>query len=112
MRWVANTDADRAAAAPTRRATMTHPIKTMCLLSTVLLLAACGASPTSVCDHMIELAKKEGNDAVSKKAEEGRGECISSLESAKEMQGAVEYSRSADCIMDATTLKAAIACQE
>ncbi len=77
----------------------------------VFVFAGCGPSPDAVCDHMIELAKKEGSDGIGKKAEEGRGECISSMESAKEMQGAMKYKESAGCIMDATTFKDAIACQ-
>ncbi len=83
------------------------------VLSCTFLFAACGPAPADVCDQMIELAKKEeGAEALVKKAEEGRSECVSSMESAKEMQGSVKYNETANCIMDATTFKDAIACQK
>lgn len=83
------------------------------VLCGAFLFTACGPSPTDVCDHMIELAKKEeGSEALVKKAEEGRSECVSSMESAKEMQGAMKYNETANCIVDATSMKDAMACQK
>ena len=77
------------------------------------LLAACGPSPTAVCDHMIELAKaEEGGEAIAKKAEEGRSQCIDSMTTAKDMQGSVKFNEKANCIMDAKTFGDAMKCQE
>ncbi len=82
-------------------------------LAFIFSFAGCGPSPTAVCDRMIELAKKEeGGEGLAKKAEEGRAECISSMESAKEMQGAAKFSEAGNCIMDAATFKDALQCQK
>lgn len=91
---------------------MTPLNKTLGVLTCLCLLPACAPSPAAVCDKMIELAKKDGSEAMAKKAAEGRSECVTSLETAQEMQGSVEYGKSANCIMDAATFKDAIACQE
>ncbi|MEM7154647.1 MAG: hypothetical protein AAF799_17495 [Myxococcota bacterium] len=91
---------------------MTTLHKTFGVLTCALFLGACGPSSTDICDKMIELAKKEGSDAMVKKLEEDRGECIAAMDSAKEMQGAMKFKESGNCIMDAATFKDAIQCRE
>jgi hypothetical protein len=67
-----------------------------------LLSLACGASPDAVCDHTLELMKKElGEEAVKAFP---RDECIKQIEREKEMQGIMKYRTEANCIMDAKTL--------
>ena len=81
-------------------------------LSCALLMTACGPSPTKICDKMIELAKAEGSEALAKKAEQERDECVDSLTSAKEMQGAAKFNEQGKCIMKASSLADAVACRE
>ncbi len=78
-------------------------------MSCILFLTACGPSPDAVCDKMIELAKKE-NEAIGKKLEEDKSECVEQMESAKEMHGMVEFRKEAKCVMDASTLEEASKC--
>lgn len=92
---------------------MTTLNRTFGVLTCALFLGACGPSSTDICDKMIELAKKEGgSDAMVKKLEKDRGECIAAMDSAKEMQGAVKFKETGDCIMDAASFKDAVQCRE
>jgi hypothetical protein len=73
-----------------------------------LVSVACGASPEAVCDHIIELAKKEGGEEAAKGLD--RAECIKSGEREKEMKGMMKWREQANCVTDATTLEAAMKC--
>ena len=75
-----------------------------------LVAAACGASPEAVCDHIIELSKKELGEEAAKGLD--RADCIKDAEREKEMQGMVKYREQANCVMDATTLEAAMKCDK
>ncbi len=78
------------------------------LLNTVLLgtfatlSLACGASPEAVCDHTLEILKKE----VGEEAVKGfpREECIKQAENQKEMKGLMKWRTESSCIMDAKTM--------
>ncbi len=90
---------------------MKHAIRITGFLAVALLASACGPSPEAVCDKFIELAKKEeGSEAIVKKLEEDKAECVESMESTKEMQGSMKFKESANCVMKAETFKAAIEC--
>ena len=91
---------------------------TVSLLAITLLLSltACGPSPEAVCDHMLEVAKKEataaGGEAAAKAIEEElpKDECIEKQERSKEMKGMIKYKEKASCIVAAETLEAMDAC--
>lgn len=68
-----------------------------------LSLSACGASPEAVCDHIIELTKKEAGEEAAKALD--RAECIKSGERQKEMKGMMKYRTEANCAMDAQKLE-------
>ncbi|MEM6296550.1 MAG: hypothetical protein AAGA54_35115 [Myxococcota bacterium] len=71
------------------------------------LAAGCGASPSELCAHVKEVAKKEAGDAAAEAATEG---CEKRFERAKEMKGLIKYREVANCVMDAQTLQAISDC--
>ena len=75
-----------------------------------LALSACGASPEAVCDHTIELTKKELGEEAAKSLD--RAECIKSAERRKEMKGMMQYRTEANCVMDAQKLEDLMKCSE
>lgn len=77
-------------------------VNTVLLGTFGLLSLACGASPEAVCDHTIEILKKEVGEEAAKGLP--REECIKAAERQKEMQGIVKYREEANCIMDAKTM--------
>ena len=76
----------------------------------VTLMTGCGPSPDALCDHMIELAKKEGGEEAAKMID--KAECVKSAEKKKEMQGLVKFNEKAGCIMDAEDLAGLAKCDE
>jgi hypothetical protein len=81
------------------------------LLATLgLVMSACGASPEAVCDHTIELTKKELGEEAAKSLD--RAECIKSAERRKEMKGMMKYRTEANCVMDAQKLEDLMKCGE
>ncbi|HLT40414.1 MAG TPA: hypothetical protein VK034_29245 [Enhygromyxa sp.] len=72
------------------------------------VLTACGPAPEAVCDHVIDIMKKEMGELFNALPEEERNkmrdECIAEAKKEKEMKGAVEYKKQATCIMDAGSL--------
>jgi hypothetical protein len=103
--------------APGSRTRRTRESNVMKKLANLVLVAtfgfvslACGASPEAVCDHMIELSKKELGEEAAKSLD--RADCIKGAEHQKEMQGMMKYRTTANCITDATTLEAAMKCDK
>ena len=91
---------------------MHHTTQITGFLALALLLPACGPSPEAVCDKFIELAKKEdASEALVEKLEEDKDQCIESIESTREMQGAVIFKEQASCVMKAESFKDAIECE-
>lgn len=74
-----------------------------------LFTLACGASPDAVCDHMIDLMKKELGEEAAKAMP--KAECVKEAEKEKEMKGMMKWRTQASCVMDATTLEAATKCE-
>ena len=85
-----------------------HKRSLVAIGSIALFTLACGASPEQVCDHVIDLAKKElGEEAAKAMPKE---ECVKDAERDKEMKGMMKWRTQAGCVMDATTLEAAMKC--
>lgn len=78
-----------------------------CLVS---LMTGCSPSADAVCDHVIELTKKEAGEEIAKGID--KAECVKSAERKKEMQGLVKYNEKAKCAMAAETLEALGACEK
>lgn len=80
------------------------------------MLAACGPAPADVCDHVIDLMKKELGEQVDAMPEEEitkiKDNCVKEAEKEKEMKGALEYNKQAKCVMAATSLEDLAKCEE
>ena len=76
-----------------------------CLLS---LATACAPSSDALCDHIIEVTKKEGGEEAAKMID--KAECVKSADRRKEMQGLIKYNKKAKCAMSAETLADIDAC--
>jgi hypothetical protein len=76
-----------------------------CLIATT---TACAPSPDAVCDHVIELTKKEVGEEASKLID--KADCVKSAERSKEMKGMVKYNKEAKCAVKAESLEALGAC--
>lgn len=81
-------------------------IKVLVVLGALATATGCAPSPQDVCDHMSELVTKGSGDAV----KPDTAECVSSVESKKEMKGLMKYRKWANCVVDASTLEAAEGC--
>lgn len=79
------------------------------------MLAACAPSPDDLCQHVIDMMKKEMGEMFDALPEEERNkmkeECVKEAEKEKEMKGAVEYNKQAKCIMKATKLEELEKCE-
>jgi hypothetical protein len=75
----------------------------------VSLAAACGPSPEAVCDHVIELTKKEIGEEAAKGID--KADCVKGAEREKEMKGMLKYNEQAKCVMDADSLEALGKCE-
>jgi hypothetical protein len=87
-----------------------HKFTLVVLGSIGLFSLGCGASPDAVCDHMIELAKKELGEEAAKAMP--KAECVKDAERQKEMAGMMKWREQANCVMDAQTLEAATKCDK
>lgn len=78
------------------------------------MLAACAPSPDDVCQHVIDMMKKELGDAADSMGEdemkEMKEKCVKDAEKEKELKGAMEYKKQAKCIMDASNLEQLAKC--
>ncbi|MFO7564526.1 MAG: hypothetical protein R6X02_17910 [Enhygromyxa sp.] len=88
---------------------------TMKKLSTVLavavlvpMLAACGPSPEKVCDHVVDLTKKELGDKVDAMSDEQlekiRTDCVKNAED-DQKKNPKTYGKRAKCVMAGTSLE-------
>jgi NADH:ubiquinone oxidoreductase subunit B-like Fe-S oxidoreductase len=75
----------------------------------VSLAAACGPSPEAVCDHVIELTKKEVGEEAAKAID--KDDCVKSAEREKEMKGMMKYNEQASCVVAAESLEALTKCE-
>jgi hypothetical protein len=95
---------------PTRLATV------LALAVFAPMLAGCGPAPADVCDHVIDLMKKELGEQADAMSEEEIGKikekCVKEGEKEKELNGALEYNKQAKCVMAATSLEDLAKCDE
>lgn len=72
------------------------------------MLSACAPAPADVCDHVIELMRKDLGEQVDAMPEEEitkiKDKCVKEAEKKKEMEGALVYNKEAKCVMAATSL--------
>jgi len=91
---------------------MTHNMlaktRTRILPLLILAVAGCGASPEEICDHQIEVVKKELGDDAAKELD--RGECVKKYEFKKDMKGLSKWSKFSSCIMEADSVDALDKC--
>lgn len=93
----------------------THP-KLLALAVLVPMLTACAPKPEDVCQHVVDLMKKEMGDQVDSMSEEQitkiKDTCVKNAEKEKELKGAIEYNKQAKCVMAAESLEDLRACEE
>lgn len=80
------------------------------------MLTACGPKPEDVCQHVIDLMKKDLGDQADAMSEEQiakiKETCVKSAEKEKELKGAIEYNKQAKCVMAAESSEDLRACEE
>jgi hypothetical protein len=80
------------------------------------MLAACAPAPEDVCQHVVDLMKKELGEQVDAMPEEEitkiKDNCVKEAEKEKEMKGALEYKKQAKCVMAAESLEDLKGCEE
>lgn len=80
------------------------------------MLAACAPSGEDLCNHVIEVMKKEMGDAAAKASEEETKkfteECVKEMEKEKEKIGAAEFKKQAKCIMAAEKMEDMAKCEK
>jgi len=79
----------------------------LALAALVPMLAACAPKPDEVCDHVIDLLKKELGDKAGEMTEDDlkgiKETCVKDAEKEKELKGALEYNKQAKCVMAASS---------
>lgn len=73
------------------------------ILAAAIALPACGPSPDAVCDHTIELIKKELGDEAGEFIK--KDECVEEMNRHKEMKGAIKWKEEAGCVMKAESME-------
>ncbi|PRP90474.1 hypothetical protein ENSA5_64930 [Enhygromyxa salina] len=92
--------------------------KLLALAALTPFLAACTPSNEDVCNHVMDIMKKEMGDAEGAKepSEEDikkyTEKCVKDLEKEKEKIGADAYKKQVKCVMDATKMDDLMKCDE
>ncbi|MCA9692257.1 MAG: hypothetical protein KC636_21845 [Myxococcales bacterium] len=80
------------------------------------MLAGCAPAPEDVCQHVVDLMKKQLGDQADAMPEEEitkiKDNCVKEAEKEKEMKGSIEYNKQAKCVMAAETLDDLSKCEE
>lgn len=80
------------------------------------MLAGCAPAPEDVCQHVVDLMKKElGEQADAMPDEEItkiKDNCVKEAEKEKENKGSMEYNKQAKCVMAADSLEGLSKCEE
>jgi hypothetical protein len=88
----------------------------MALVALAPMLAACAPAPEDVCQHVVDLMKKELGEQVDAMPEDEitkiKDNCVKEAEKEKEMKGSMEYNKQAKCVMAATSLEDLSKCQD
>jgi hypothetical protein len=79
------------------------------------MLAACAPSNEDVCQHVMDIMKKEMGDAAGETSEEDTKKfmekCVKDLDKEKEKIGAAEYKKQAKCVMAAEKMEDMMKCE-
>ena len=88
----------------------------LALTALVPMLAACAPAPEDVCQHVIDLMKKELGDRVDEmpyvEVTKIKDDCIEEAKKEKELEGAMKYKKQAKCVMAAESLDDLKKCDE
>lgn len=88
----------------------------LALLALAPMLAACAPAPEDVCQHVVDLMKKELGEQVDAMPEDEitkiKDNCVKEAEKEKEMKGSMEYNKQAKCVMAAGSLEDLTKCEE
>ncbi len=77
------------------------------------MLAACAPSNEDVCQHVMDIMKKEMGDAATPSEEDTKKfmeKCVKDLDKEKEKIGAAEYKKQAKCVMAAEKMEDMMKC--
>jgi hypothetical protein len=93
----------------------THP--TLLALAVLApMLVACGPKPDDVCQHVVDLMKKDLGAQADAMSEEQitkiKETCVKNAEKEKENKGPIEYNKQAKCVMAAESLEDLRECEE
>jgi hypothetical protein len=87
----------------------------MALVALAPMLAACAPAPEDVCQHVVDLMKKELGEQVDAMPEDEitkiKDNCVKEAEKEKEMKGSMEYNKQAKCVMAAASLEDLSKCE-
>lgn len=79
------------------------------------MLSACAPSNEDVCQHVMDIMKKEMGDAATQPSEEDTKKfmekCVKDLDKEKEKIGAAEYKKQAKCVMAAEKMEDMMKCE-
>lgn len=89
--------------------------KFLALAALAPMLAACAPSNEDVCQHVMDIMKKEMGDAAAEASEEDTKKfmekCVKDLDKEKEKLGAAEYKKQAKCVMAAEKMEDLMKCE-
>jgi hypothetical protein len=93
----------------------THP--TLLALAVLApMLVACAPKPDDVCQHVVDLMKKDLGDQADAMSEEQiakiKETCVKNAEKEKQAKGPIEYSKQTKCVMAAESLEDLRECEE
>jgi hypothetical protein len=91
-----------------------HTLLALAVLAPMLI--ACAPKPDDVCQHVVDLMKKDLGEQVDALSEEQitkiKDTCVKNAEKEKEAKGALEYNKQAKCVMAAESLEDLRECEE
>jgi hypothetical protein len=92
--------------------------KFLALAALTPFLAACTPSNEDVCNHVMDIMKKEVGEVEGAKApsdediKKATAECVTDLDKEKEKKGADAYNKQVKCVMAASKMEEMMKCQE
>ena len=92
--------------------------KFLALAALTPFLAACTPSNEDVCNHVMDIMKKEFGEGEGAKAPSDEDmkkfteKCVADLEKEKEMIGAAKYKEQVKCVMAADKMEALMKCEK
>ena len=90
--------------------------KFLALAAITPMLAACTPSPEKVCNHVMDIMKKEMPEGAEEPSEEdmkkGMEKCVEGLEKEKEKLGEEKYKEQVKCVMAASDMEGFMKCDK